>query len=316
METTPTVTQEDVKAANLQFLQRLDEQSGEGEVKSASAAGTNMLRRRIREEGFTRRIIPPQMARNEDLNRVLENDRPLIIEDMEPGTPGALSIPFNDATISTPYYGDKFPVYFNVITTREYVKDINELRTYKMDLRQVVTDNALKDVQTEEDGNFIAGCDVIVGSTAGVGASGVQQNFNISGGLNRQTYKEVLKKLTNQNLNNGIFLMNRNTFTEFLGFDRSEIGGDLAERLFTEGLTALTEAKVFGVKILSTIKRNLVPDNVMYLFTEPNYLGRFYELQSLVMYVEKKKDTLRWSARETIGLSVGNVAGIAKVNFV
>jgi hypothetical protein len=45
--------------------------ASDGEVKSASAAGTNMIRRRIREEGFTRRIIPPQTVTNDDLDRVL-----------------------------------------------------------------------------------------------------------------------------------------------------------------------------------------------------------------------------------------------------
>jgi hypothetical protein len=43
---------------------------------------------------------------------------------------------------------------FHPVTTPEFTKDINELRTYRMDLRQVITDNSLKDIQTEEDGNM------------------------------------------------------------------------------------------------------------------------------------------------------------------
>jgi hypothetical protein len=34
-----------------------------------------MIRRRIREEGFLRRIIPPQTVTNDDLNRVLQHVR-------------------------------------------------------------------------------------------------------------------------------------------------------------------------------------------------------------------------------------------------
>jgi hypothetical protein len=203
--------------------------ASDGEVKSASAAGTNMIRRRIREEGFTRRIIPPQTVTNDDLDRVLEHDRPVIIEDMEPLSPGAKSIPFGDSADTQFYYGNKYACVFNPITTPEWTKDINELRTYRMDLRQVITDNSLKDMQTEEDGKFIAMVDEIVGSTAGVGAAGVQQNFNISGGITRDTYVEVLSKLEDQNLNNGIFLMNRRTAKEFIKFDRNEFGGDKAQ---------------------------------------------------------------------------------------
>ncbi len=290
--------------------------ASDGEVKSASAAGTNMIRRRIREEGFTRRIIPPQTVTNDDLDRVLEHDRPVIIEDMEPLSRGAKSISFGDSADTQFYYGNKYACVFNPITTPEWTKDINELRTYRMDLRQVITDNSLKDMQTEEDGKFIAMVDTIVGSTAGVGAAGVQQNFNISGGITRDTYVEVLSKLEDQNLNNGIFLMNRRTAKEFLKFDRSEIGGDLAQDLFKSGLSALQEATIFGTKHVFTIKRDLVPDFVVYLFTEPGFMGKFYTLQEVTMYVEKKKDILRFSARETISVTIANVAGLAKINFL
>ena len=75
-------------------------------------------------------------------------------------------------------------------------------------------------------------------------------------------------------------------------------------------------AKLFGVKHLFTIKRNLVPDNVVYTFAEPNYLGRFYELQQTCMFIEKKKDILRFSARETIGSTIANVAGCQQYSFV
>lgn len=222
----------------------------EGTVKSAASAGTNMIRRRIREDGFARRILPPQAVTNDDLDRTLDHDRPIMIEDMEPGSRGASSIPFGASADTEFYWGDKFACVFYKVTTPEFTKDINELRTYRMDLRQVITDNALKDIQTEEDGKFIAISDEIVGSTSGVGASGYQQNFNISGGMERETYVEVLNKLEDQNLNNGIILMNRRTAKNFLKWDRSEIGGDLAEKLFTDGLSALQEAKIMGVKHL------------------------------------------------------------------
>jgi hypothetical protein len=313
---------ENVQAQNRKMLDQIVENE-QGEVKSASAAGTNMIRRRIREEGFTRRIIPPVQATNDDLDRVLTHDRPVIIEDMEPLSKGAKSIAFGDTADTEFYNGNKFACVFNPITTPEWTKDINELRTYRMDLRQVITDNSLKDIQTEEDGKFIASCDSIVGAVNGVGAAGVVQNWECvpQAGAHaylwgRTDYKKVLSVLEDQNLNNGVILMNRKTAKQFLGFDRSEIGGDLSQDLFKEGLTALQEAKIFGVKHLFTIKRNLVPDNVIYLFSEPGFLGRFYTLSDVTLYVEKKKDTLRSSARETISVTIANVAAVAKVTFV
>ena len=325
---------EDIQANNRKLIDNWAS-ADQGEVKSASAAGSQMIRRRIREEGFSRRIIPPVTVTNDDLDRVVDNDRPVIIEDMEPLSKGAVTLPFGDSTFTQFYYGNKFVCVFNKISTPEWTKDINELRTYRMDLRQVITDNSLKDVQTEEDSKFIAGISSIVGPVVsggapGVGAGGVTQNFecvpyNVAGAnstgagawaWNRADYAKVLSVLENQNLNNGVILMNRKTAKQFLTFDRSEIGGDLAQSLFTDGLTALQEAKIFGVKHLFTIKRDLVPDNTIFLFAEPQFLGRFYTLQELTMFVEKKKDILRVSANETISVTVANVLAVAQVNFV
>ena len=184
-----------------------------------------------------------------------------------------------------------------------------------MDLRQVVTDNALKDIETEEDTQFINTVNTICGPSNGVGAGGIQQNFTLTGGFERDQYVEVLNGLENVYLNNGVILMNRRTAKNFLKWGRDEIGGDLAEKLLTDGLTALTEAKLFGIKHLFTIKRHLVPDNTVFVFAEPNFLGKFYELQQTCMFIEKKKDILRVSARETIGCTVANVLGCQQYYF-
>jgi hypothetical protein len=154
---------------------------------------------------------------------------------MEPASRGAKSIPFGDAADTEFYYGNKYICVFNPITTPEFTKDINELRTYRMDLRQVITDNALKDVQTEEDGKFIAMADKIVGTeNTADGASGFVQNYApATTAFTRDNYVQVLSLLEDQMLNNGVILMNRKTAKNFLKFDRTEIGGDLAQSLIT-----------------------------------------------------------------------------------
>jgi len=210
-----------------------------------------------------------------------------------------------------------------VITTPEFTKDVNELRTYRMDLRKVITDNALRDIQLEEDAAFISAVNGIVGNAGSTGAAGFQQHtaFTKTGGstagtqISREDYVKVLSLLEDQNLNNGVVLMNRKTAKTFLTFDRSEIGGDLSQTLFTDGLSGLQEAKIFGVKHLFTIKKDLVPDDQIFIFAEPDYLGRFYTLQEPTMYVEKKKDVLRFSARETLSVAFANLGGVAKVTF-
>ena len=283
----------------------------DGLLKNASDAGTQMIRRRLRENGFSRLILPYKQVSDADLNYLPDTELPVIVEEMEPESPGAKAIPFNDTADTAFYRGDKFVVYFCKITTPEFTKNVDELRTYKNDLRQVITDNALKDIQTEEDGRFIKEVDRICAAAE----AGVTQDYDINSLITRDSYAEALSFLEDRNLNNGVFLMNRRTAKDILRLNRTEIGGDLAETLFKSGLSGLQSAEIMGVRHIFTMKRDLVADGVVYQFAEPNFLGRAYVLQDVTMYVEKKKDILRFSAQEKIGITFANVAGLNKVTF-
>lgn len=286
-----------------------------GPIEKLAAPASKMIRRQIREDGFLRKILEPKFVTNDDLDRVVNHDRPVIIEDMEPASKGAITAPFNVSGDAEQYYGNKFEVQFHQIKTPKWTKNVNELRTYRMDLRQVITDNSLKDIQTVEDGSLIKVVDRIVGSPTGVGMSGRQQHFVVNGGITRNSYVEITKILERHRLNNGTFLMNRATAKEFNKWSRNEIGGDLAEETFKKGLKGIGDSRIFGERHIFTIKDELVPDGVVYLFTEPEFLGRFYILQDVTMYVEKREDIITMNATETVGLTIANLLGVAKVSF-
>jgi len=202
-----------------------------------------MVRRRIRENGFGRLILPFKPCSDADLARLPDVEVPVIIEEMEPESVGAKAISFNDTADTAFYRGDKFVVFFCKITSPEFVKNVDELRTYKSDLRGVITDNSLKDMHTEEDSRFVKGLDRIIGSVGGVGEAGVAQNFEINSLIRRSNYGDIQNYLEDRNLNNSTYLMNRKTSKAFLKWGRDELGGDTAEKIALDGLSALTEAK-------------------------------------------------------------------------
>jgi hypothetical protein len=314
MENESNMDLEQYESDNRQIIQQLID-AEDGPCKNASAASQDMIRLRIRENGFSRKILPPKQISNADLNRLPTTELPVIVEDMETDQPGAKSISFNDTPDTQFYRGAKFIVIFNKITSPEWTKNVDELRTYKMDLRQVVTDNSLKDIQTEEDLTFVNTVDEIVGSPTGVGASGLQQNFTINGAITRTSYIPTLSYLENRYLNNGVFLVNRKTAKSFLTFDRNEWGGDRSQELWEKGLEALPEGQVLGVRHLFTIKQEIVPNGYVYQFAEPGFLGRFYILEDVTMYVDKKVDILRFRAQEKIGVTFANVSSVNLVTF-
>lgn len=82
------------------------EEAPDGFQKKASEAASNMIRRRIRENGFSRLVLPPKPATDKDLTELPDTELPVIVEEMEPDSVGAKSISFND-TADTAFYSSK-----------------------------------------------------------------------------------------------------------------------------------------------------------------------------------------------------------------
>jgi hypothetical protein len=320
------------RAMNLEFVNAIKE-APDGLLKNASSLSTSLIRREIKENGFTRIILPPKMVGPEDLtDDTTDTELPTIVEEMEPLSTKAKTISFDDTADTQTFVGDKFRTTFKQVTTDEYTKNIYNLMTYKNDLRQIITNRALKEIPEEEDRSFIQNL------TAGLGAaspmsslaaadatsvSGIVNNFEIITGLTaagdpwfyRKEYIDILSILEKNRVPNGLILMNRFTAKSFLKWDRNEIGGDLSEKLFTSGLKGMPSSDILGVKHVFTIKDDIIPDGHVWLFTQPNFLGRFYVLDDVTMYVKKEEDIIRFKAKETIGMSLANVAGFARVVF-
>lgn len=289
--------------------------AADGPLNKVAAAGQSYIRRELRENAFSEKIIPHVKVENSDLT-YWDTELPVIVEEMEPSSPGAVSLSFNDHPDATFYRRDKFIVYFSKISTPEFTKNTDELRVGKSNIRQIVTDNSLRDIEYTQDKRFIDYIEDICGGAAGAtGKAGFQQWFTTSAAITRDSYVDSISHLEDVKLNNGMFLTNRKTANQFVKFGRDEAGGDLSEALMKQGRKALEGGVVMDIPHAFTIKRDLVPDNTVYQFTTPEYLGRAYILEDVTMYVEKKKDILTFSAVKKYGMTIANVAGVAIQDF-
>jgi len=283
--------------------------------KNASAVGGGVIRRKIRESGIQRKVQPFKDIKPEDLT-YNGNESQYIREEMEPEQEAAVCLNYNDSADTAFYRGDFFDTNFYRISSRKFTKNVFQLSTYKNNLREIVMGNMLKDMHTAEDVQYFKGLDQIVGSPTGVGASGTQQNFEILGRISRANYAENLRHLLDRDLNNSVFVTNRVTPLQFLQWNRNDIGGDKAQDLLIEGLEALTEYKFFNIPHIATIKKTLVPDNVIYKFAEPEYLGRAYRLQDIKTYIKREEHTITMHADEFIGVSIPNVNAVMKSKHI
>jgi len=284
--------------------------------KEASASNDRVIRRRLRENSFCEAILPAETVPDSQMAYVLDTDFPQVIEEMEGDIPGAVNVPFGTAPDTYYFEGSKFIVTFSEIQSPEFVANVYRLKNWKGDHRKITTDNALKDMQTEKDFRFVRTARRTVGNIGGNGLANVPQNFSIAGSINRQSYVEVKNGLEDAKLNNGVALVNRRTANEFLKMGRDEAGGDLSERMLTDGTRAVQKFRWFGIDHVLTIKNELVLDNEVFTFAPPNYLGKHYTLQPITMYVKREKDFVRFQAVEKVGFTFANVNAIRRYEFV
>jgi len=283
--------------------------------KRASTAVSEYTRLRVRDTGIWRHVIEPIPVTDADLTPQDDTDKNVILCEMDVESAGAKSVPYNTLPDNELMRGQRYRVVFDRVMSKRYEKDVAELRSYTMDLRQVVADNAIKDLLDEEDGKALRAVGSLIGAPGStVPETGTVQNRNYTGALDRVGWVEGLKTIqsTPNALSPATVLLNHLTVLELSKWGRDEVGGDLAEEIARNGFALRT---FFGYKLLVTIKRDLVPDGTLFYFAGEKFLGKFFVLEDTTMSTKAEDYFISFFAYEEIGSTIANVAAVARVNY-
>ena len=288
-------------------------------TKQASMATTDYLRIRLREDSVCRKIITPKTVNESDLDRRVEDDYPASIIDIEAESAGAMTIPFGALPPSAVIKANRFMVVYQKLSSRRYEMDTVRLMTWNMDIRDMFYDLILKDIMDEEDTKFFSVVKAITGDKPEEKGKVYEDTgaarWMDCGAFSRDAFAFFSKALMSNKfkLNPGMYLMNNVTAQDFIGFDRNAAGGDFAqESLFG----SVTIDKVNNVKLITTTKSELVPDNDVFQFAPEEFLGVFYILKDVTMITDLKEDSLlNFSAYEYVGSAIENVGAIARGTF-
>lgn len=312
---TMTMTQEESKLVSEAIYEKLASDDVY-QQKQAVDAVNDFTRNKMREDGFYRRILPFIPIKNSDLDRQQDTDKPVKIVDREPDSPAAISIPFASLPMTLYIRGPRYKVTFSRIATPRFTKDVDELRTWVMDIRTVLSDNAIRDMLAEEDGKFLRAVNTaIVGPNLTVPTSGTVQHEVINSGITRDSLWEGFKVLptTPSNLEVHTVLVNNITIKEVCKFGGNEMGGTtLSEDIMKKGWTM---RDFMGAQWVITIKKGLVPSNCFYYFSDPQFMGKAYELEQTTMYVKREAYFIEFFGYETIGGTIGNTSSVARVDY-
>lgn len=292
-----------VETTNVQFLnQAFIEKIENGLEKEASVAASAFVRQKLREDGFTRKIMEPTMVTAADLDRGL-TDEPQIIVEKEPDSVAA-SMGFKGRSEMRYFKGERYTVTFHKIESADFRKSKFELATYRTDIRTVLQENSVKDIQKVEDTSFYA--NIVAMATANSSV------HSISGGFNMPNFQAGIKKLLAKQLPVGKILMTQEMYADFLAQPATQIGSDAASALFM-GQTGV--AAPYGNQIVVTNKNDILPNNRMIVFAPAPYLGQMYILQDAMVYLKTEADMLAFKTYESVGVGIGNVNGAVVIDF-
>lgn len=299
-----------------------------GETKQASVSAQSFTRNRLREESFAEKILTPIDIANDELDKA-ENPELLVKwNDREPDQAPAVSIPLSVVPEMYQFKGDRYPNYFARITSPLFSKDIDKLRSYDYDIRQILLENSTKDIATEVDTKFMNKINSVIGSknTSNLSLSGydLPQWVELSGGITRENCAEAFKVIQRLKVpfgpsqpdggeSKGVMLLNNVTAMEFVKMGPSEVGWDNSQESWNKGLPS---KELLGVKPIYTMKSDLVPDNTIYLFSSEEFFGKYYRLQPLTVFMETKAFFIQFFQYMNISMSIGNVRGVCRIDFV
>lgn len=327
MKPTQNVTVAQMNDAQLALMRGTPDQ-----VQKAAQVNDAYIQTTLREEIFCTKLVPESPIADADIQSDINGEIYAQYE-LQPDSPGGLYIPLGSLPPSEIMAGNKFRMNFGRIMTPEFNADIDKLRGYKTPLPQVMMEQSLKDTATLRDARFLQTLNRIVaegksgalsaGSSHAQARTGkIQWKRAASGGVNISNFVEAKKMMIRGSttaglegryrLRNYIALVNDATAQDFLKLDTTQVGDTTKGQMFKDGLTTDT---FLGLKAIFTIKDDLLPDNVLFTFPAPEFIGKSHTLQDWTTFMERRGPMISTFAYWFGGMAIGNIAGVCRYDF-
>lgn len=299
----------------------------EGNEKQAAVDAQSYTRNKLREDSFTEKILTPIEIANSELDKAQDTEYLVKYVDREPSTAPAVTVPLGVTPDSFQFKGTRYPVLFSRIVSPMFNKDIDKLRSYDYDIRAIMLELSTKDIATEIDTRFISTVNSYLGTinTSNVANTGyaLPSWISLAGGVTRENLAEATKTITRLKVPfgplqpdggsaKGVALANVQTATDLLKFGRGEAGGDASQAMLETG----KPMPIFGVPFVITLKDDLIPDGTIYFFSSEEFLGKYFRLQNLTVFMESQAYFLRFFQYLFQGIAIGNTRGFTRVDFL
>jgi len=269
-------------------------------IKEGAVDLQRFIRQSFKENSYADKIIEPQPITADDFYPSTSSDKPCVMFELEPETTQAISMAYNMAAPMMTFGARRFLIGIDRIKSVRLAKEINEMATWSVSLRDILADFQFKEIINLIDARFTIALNFAVGTTpwTTMATTGSVQYRVIQGGMTINNLAESMKYIPSTGLNeHGLvtktLLLNTVTIPELLKVTHYN-QGDLALDVLRNGLAAYKD-EVFGANIITTIKRGFVPDGTVYHFSDPKYIGRSYVFVEPTLIVKQHDHSVEFS---------------------
>jgi len=333
-----------IDAANFNdlFLQRLRTPDG---VKEAEDVQSRLVRQRVWEDGFARKLLPPKdITRDtQEVQEDLKTDTIYYLAHVE--TLGhAMSCNIRGNGEAEIWYSRKFPIGLHKIETMHHTTDEYTIRAMSYPYSKEVERKFPALIQLVEDRELLVHLEACVWQVQKWEDSGYTSGFSSSNLVDGTVHEYSVVKAENvRNDDDGdnfrIALINKNDAPylarqfpgtqgesmegetvlineyDFQGINTwvaTEVGNDLAGQLTVEGFKKPTLA---GYKWVKTNKTSILRPGNVYMLSSQQFLGFFLRFIDTQVVMERYGDKFETWAWEVIGMGFGNLRGVKKLEL-
>lgn len=306
-------TEADMKQVSKALARQLVSNDPE-QVKEAQVSLDEFTKTRLRETCVREQVIPTENLTYDELDRSLDSNKPIKIYDLEAESPGGQSVPFASSPEQHYIRTKKYAVVLGRQQTPRMQSDVAELGTLNFDVRQQLSDNMIKDLGTEDDRAWFALCDRIAGTANVANAITGDVQHTSYPALDRDSWVQAKYAMTRgvTRFSPETFVCNSSFVAGFERMDHDEIGGTMSQDLLVNGFS---QRNFSGMKLIASIKREIIADGVVYFYPKPEFIGHAVALEDTTLSVKREDFMVAFYAYRMFGITVGNVGSIYKASF-
>lgn len=295
---------------NKMFVQGLDTPE---HTKEAQTVFGTYVRDKLREMQFSRKILNVKAVTNTDfgIQRSTTHDGLVYMDEVEPES-GARALTWTTMPDVQYVKQKRYEIPFFQVGSRNYQVTEQELWASVSPVYKLIQDNTVKDMATIEDWRFLTLCELAVAQTGMIVKGTATTSGAASGDIEMADIINLKNILTNKQRRGVKLLVNETDFNKLLKWSADDVGFNARDRIV---YGKYVPNNLFDLEIITSIKTDLLQEGNIWLFTSPEYLGRFLTLGNTRFDLEKRRDIISWSSWEFIGQSIANIYSVAKLEI-